>query len=74
MSSSLAIARQPGRIALLRQRESATEAMIRHIDEKLARLGSARRDRLLALNRIRCEIARALLGEPAAPDYHGNLD
>jgi hypothetical protein len=52
---------------LLRRRESATEAMIRQIDEKLSRLGSARRDRATALKRIRCELVRALQAEPAAP-------
>jgi hypothetical protein len=54
----------------LRRRESATEAMIRQIDEKLARLGSARCARAAALNRIRCELVRALRAEPATPDYH----
>jgi hypothetical protein len=41
--------------------------MIRQIDEKLARLGSARRDRAEALKKIRCELVRALQAEPAAP-------
>ena len=44
--------------------------MLRQLDAKLARLGSARRDRAAALNRIRCELARALTAEPAAPESH----
>lgn len=54
----------------LRQRESATEAMIRQIDEKLARLGSARRERAAALKRIRCELVRAHEAEQPAPDFN----
>ena len=57
------------RAALLRRRESATATMIRQIDEKLTRLGSARRDRAAALHRIRCELARAT-AEPAAPEKY----
>ena len=58
------------RLVTLRRRESATEAMIRQIDEKLARLGSARRDRAAALKNIRCELVRALQAEQAASDHH----
>ncbi len=35
-------------VVTLRQRESATAAMVRRIDDKIARLGSARRERLFA--------------------------
>ena len=59
-----------GSIAALRRRESATEAMIRRIDEKLARLGSARRDRAAALNRIRCELVRAQEAAPVTSALH----
>ena len=52
----------------LRRRESATEAMIFQIDDKLARLGSARRDRANALRNIRCELVRALEAEQVAPE------
>lgn len=60
----------PPTVAVLRRRESATATMIREIDDKLSRLGSARRDRAAALKRIRCELARALIAEPAAPESH----
>jgi len=70
MSASPATVLPPDRPAVLRQREFATEAMIRQIDEKLTRLGTARRDRAAALNRIRCELARALIAGPAAPESH----
>ena len=53
-----------------RLRESATQAMIWQIDDKLARLNSARIERVAALNRIRCELARALRAEQAASDSH----
>jgi hypothetical protein len=59
----------PGHVALYRHRETATAAMIRQIDDKIYRLSAARRDRAAALNRIRCELARATT-EPAAPDSH----
>lgn len=59
-----------GRLVPLRHRESATEAMIRQIDDKLSRLNSARTDRVAALNRIRCELARALSAEQVASDRH----
>ena len=65
-----AIVASPTQLAFLRRRELATKAMIRQIDAKLARLDSARRDRAAALNRIRCELARALAAEPAAPEIH----
>ena len=55
-------------IAPLRRRESTTEAMIRQIDEKLLRLNTARAERAVALNNIRCELARALLAEQAASE------
>ena len=58
------------RIATLRRRESATEAMIRQIDQKIARLGSAKSDRLNALLRIRCELVRAHRAEPDASESH----
>jgi hypothetical protein len=54
----------------LRRRETATQAMIRQIDEKVARLGSARRARQHALEKIRCELVRAAEAEPAAPELH----
>jgi len=73
MNSSLATATRPDRLVILRRRESATAAMIRQIDDKLARLGSTRRDRAAALNRIRCELARDLTAEPAAPDRDERL-
>jgi hypothetical protein len=44
--------------------------MIRQIDEKLSRLGSARRDRATALKRIRCELVRAAKAEQDAPARH----
>jgi hypothetical protein len=44
--------------------------MIRQIDDKLSRLNSARIERVAALNRIRCELARALSAEQAASDRH----
>jgi septal ring factor EnvC (AmiA/AmiB activator) len=58
------------RVTLFRRRESATEKMIRQIDEKISRLGAARRDRAAALQKIRSELARALTAGPAAPDCH----
>jgi hypothetical protein len=73
MSNRLAIEPEPNRLVLLRRRESATEAMIRQIDEKLSRLGSARRDRATALKRIRCELVRAAKAEQAAPDSNDNI-
>lgn len=54
----------------LRRRESATQAMIRQIDDKLARLNSARIERVAALNRIRGELARAPRAEQVASDRH----
>lgn len=54
----------------LRHRVSATEAMIQQIDDKLTRLNSARIERVAALNRIRCELARALSAEQAAAERH----
>ena len=57
-------------IALLRQRESANAAMLRQIDAKISRLCSARRDRAAALDRIRCELARAMKAEPVASESH----
>ena len=55
------------RILTLRRRESATESMLRQIDDKLARLDSARNERANALNRIRHELVFALKGEQAVP-------
>jgi hypothetical protein len=63
----------PGRILALRGRETATEAMIRQIDGKLARLGSARRDRANALKKIRCELARSFVAGQVASDRHEQL-
>ncbi len=60
----------PPPVATLRRRESATAAMIRQIDDKIARLGNARRNRADALRNIRCELARAQSAEPAAPDHY----
>jgi hypothetical protein len=70
MSASPVIPPQPHRLAILRRRETATEAMIHQIDEKLLRLDSARRDRAEALQKIRSELVRALKAEPAAADCH----
>ena len=58
----------PRLLSSFQQRESATVAMLRQIDDKLARLATARRERAAALQRIRCEIARAIGAEPAAPE------
>ena len=68
MSPSSQTSPIPSQLASLLHRESATEAMIRQIDEKLSRLGSARRERANALKVIRCELARAQRGEPDAPE------
>jgi len=57
-------------VLLLRRRESAIQAMIRRIDDKLSRLNSARIERVAALNRTRCELARALRAEQAATVAH----
>lgn len=54
-------------IGHLRRRESATEAMLRQIDDKLSRLDSARTERANALNRIRHELVLALKGKQAVP-------
>lgn len=61
---------QSSPIVALRRRESATEAMIRQIDEKLSRLDAARHDRVAALNRIRCELVRAQKAESAAAEFY----
>lgn len=61
------------RVVPLRRRVSATEAMIRQIDDKLTRLNSARTERVAALNRIRCELARALSAEQDAADRHAHV-
>ena len=58
----------PGQILALRGREKTTEAMIRQIDGKIARLDAARASRILALNNIRRELVRSLQTEPVAPD------
>lgn len=58
------------RVAALRQRETATEAMIRQIDEKVSRLGSARRERIAALERIRAELVRASTPAPAVAERY----
>jgi hypothetical protein len=58
------------RTAPLKRRISNTEAMIRQIDDKISRLSSARSERIAALNRIRCELARALSAEQVATDCH----
>ena len=54
----------------LRRRESATQAMIWQIDDKLARLNSARIERVAALNRIRCELAHTFRAEQVAAVAH----
>ena len=59
-------------VASLRRRELVTQEMIADIDSKIARLGAARHERLAALNRIRCEIVRALKAEPVAPARHAD--
>ena len=69
---STATAPHAGQIAVLRSRESATASMVRQIDAKIARLGSARSARAQALNTIRHELVVALSGAPAAPDHHAN--
>lgn len=70
MSAGNIAARPSSLPAILRRRESATEAMIRQIDEKLARLGAARRERANALKRIRCDLARSISAEPVTPECH----
>ncbi len=45
--------------------------MIGQIDEKLKRLNAARSERKTALEKIRCELARALSAEQAASARHG---
>jgi len=52
----------------LRRRASATEAMIRQIDDKITRLDAARAERILALNNIRRELVLSLPTAPDAPD------
>ncbi len=69
---STAITSGPSRVVPLRFRVSATEAMIRQIDDKLTRLNSARTERVAALNRIRCELARALSAEQDAAERHAH--
>ena len=59
-------------VVSLRRRESANEAMIRQIDDKLSRLNAARAERVAALNRIRCELARALNAEQVATERHAD--
>lgn len=54
----------------LRRRESATVAMIRDIDAKMARLGSAKTDRIAALKRIRAALVRAKKPAPVGPESH----
>lgn len=57
-------------IDYLKQREYALAAMILQIEAKSARLNAARRQRAAALQRIRAELARAILnGGPAGPDH-----
>jgi|GEM_PF-2663352 predicted HTH domain antitoxin len=68
MTAATAVISQADRITALRRREAATAAAVQAIDEKLARLTLARRVRAVALNRIRCELARE--NEPVAPDCH----
>lgn len=58
------------RVVPLCRRVSATEAMIQQIDDKLTRLNPARTERVAALNRIRCELVRALFAEQAATARH----
>lgn len=53
----------------LKRRETVTEAMLRQIDEKLARLGSARTQRVRALQQIRVELTRSI-GGSVGPDQH----
>ena len=63
----------PSRLLLARRRETATEKMIRSIDEKIVRLSSARRDRAVALQKIRCELARATMAGQVALDVHEHV-
>ena len=70
MSTCLSPSLATWAIAALLRRESATEAMIRQIDEKLLRLDSARRNRMAALKRIRCELAQAHEAKQAAAGYN----
>lgn len=53
----------------LRAREQATVAMLRQIDDKIARLRAARAERLAALQRIRSALARAAQAGPVATDH-----
>jgi hypothetical protein len=56
---------------VLRERESSLSQMVQQIDAKLIRLRTARNARVVALNRIRTELARAMLhGRPVRPDFH----
>lgn len=68
--NATAVILQPDRIASLRRREAATAAAVQAIDDKISRLTLARRVRVIALNRIRCELARAQGAEPAVPESH----
>jgi len=57
------------RIALLQRREAVTAAMVRGIDNKLARLATAKDERIIALNNIRSEIARQSAAQYAPEIY-----
>jgi hypothetical protein len=46
-------------VMALQRRETATAKMVRDIDDKIARLDAARRDRLAALQRVRAALVRA---------------
>lgn len=56
---------------VLRERESSLSKMVQQIEAKMSRLSTARNARVAALNRIRTELARAILhGRPVRPDSH----
>lgn len=60
-------------VADLLHREQATAAMVRSLDEKIARLTQARADRIQALNKIRSALAQAILAGHAVPERHANI-
>lgn len=61
------------RVETLRHRERATGDMVSAIEAKIARLTSARAERLTALKQIRSALAEAILTGQAEPERHGNI-
>lgn len=57
----------------LRHRERAKANMLGALDDKIARLTSARAARLNALNKIRSALAQAILAGHATPERHENI-